>query len=205
MYRLDKHVATLILKRIEGEEKYLEELLALLIAVESYGEKFSIRYEPRFYNRLKDSREKKDFIRYFREKYKGFITADTIISLFSHSYGLLQVLGYNFYFYGLLEYMNAKNFQCEVYKEEIQGLFFLHFIFRRDIYPRWIIEELKGNSRDYLLPDFAKKWNGSFKYAKRLINAYEFIRDTYDFKRFKYLAREILEKATYDLIVISSE
>jgi len=179
---------------IKEENENLRELLKILIMVESFGNKYAIRFEPRFMQKLELSNEKKKLIKDIRRYEEGYISRKTALMLLSCSYGYIQILGYNFLKLFKKCEVGLMYFHIEVYEEKWQGLYLVDFLVRNNIRLDRVIEGLQAGKWEYDLFKFAVRWNGSPKYIDRLIRAHKIVSEISEKYEFSKIADEIIER-----------
>jgi len=157
----------------------LEILYRCVVEVESSGNPFAIRYEPRFANRiLSDDPALRRAIHYYHAN------LDTLRSFLAFSVGRIQVLIYNLFFYDdVYDFVMSKGFKpcIPYYLPEHAEKELFHILLKSmgiDFFPF---------DNEELLYRFAKHWNGSPAYAKRLKIAYTLQTASYKLKpRYRY-------------------
>jgi hypothetical protein len=135
--------------------------LALIVAqVESGGFSGALRFEPSVYASVKDlgmTDIVKDIARVNR------CTLETAQVIYSMSFGLYQVMGYNLYRLGLSR--PVSEFLAGAQARILQDMYFAKFLADRNIGYAWgemLADPLKLNR-------FSEHYNGSVSYGERLL------------------------------------
>ncbi|WP_456400120.1 N-acetylmuramidase domain-containing protein [Persephonella sp.] len=136
----------------------MKELKDIIKLIESSNNPQAVRFEPHFYERLK-SRTNDTAVLKIREIHK--CTYYTALMIASTSWGLFQIMGYNLYFYNLID-TTVFDF---LFNEELQEQAFKKFIEKRRI--NFTIEELKSDPEK--VRRFARYYNGDeIRYARKI-------------------------------------
>ncbi|HCB69334.1 MAG TPA: DUF3380 domain-containing protein [Persephonella sp.] len=136
----------------------MKTLAEIIKQIESSNNKLAVRFEPHFYERLKN-RTNDTAVLKIREIHK--CTYYTALMIASTSWGYFQIMGYNLYFYNLID---TTVFEF-LYNEELQEKAFQEFIEKRKI--NFSVEELKSDPEK--IRRFARYYNGDeIGYARKI-------------------------------------
>ena len=126
------------------------QLKDIIKQIESSNNKLAVRFEPHFYQRLKEQEFNDRAIQKIKELHK--CNTDTAYMIASTSWGLFQIMGYNLYFYGLTD----KTVFEFLFNEEEQGQAFEKFTQIKNI--NFTVDELLEDENK--IKKFAKLYNG---------------------------------------------
>ena len=136
--------------------KTLAEIIKL---IESSNNPLAVRFEPLFYQRLKENNFNDRAIKRIKELHK--CNTNTAYMIASTSWGLYQLMGYNLYFYDLTE----KTVFEYLFDEQEQEKAFEKFTQLKKI--NFSIEELKTDPEK--IRRFARLYNGDVEGYSRKI------------------------------------
>jgi len=145
-------------------------LLSTVAYVESEYCKGAMRFEPKFYTRIKDDDPILDIA---KGKITSYVSKDTLRALLATSYGYLQILGYNFVRFNMAGWYASPFAMIEDFIDmKNQARFFFNFAekYKIDLYQAF--EELVRGEKGEQLRKFARLWNGREKYVNKLLKAY---------------------------------
>lgn len=168
-----------------------DDFLNILSLVESSGNKYAYRFERGFFDKLINNTHLVSNMTNQLNDIYGFLTYESQCAILSASYGLYQILGYNLYFYNLID----KTIFEFCIDEGLQSKAIRKFMKIKRIDLPFVISDLmfvdshydvaeKGEEFVKLIPNLSKFiyiYNGSkigshsfFKYLDRLIKAMRF-------------------------------
>jgi len=139
----------------------MKKLKDIIKLIESSNNSQAVRFEPLFYKRLKENNFYDRAIQRIKEIHK--CNTDTAYMIASTSWGLFQIMGYNLYFYDLIE---STVFEF-LFDEKLQEKAFKKFTQIKKI--NFSIEELKTDPEK--IRKFAKYYNGDIEgYSRKILN-----------------------------------
>jgi len=145
-------------------------LLSTVAKVESRYIKGAMRFEQRFYERIKDNDE---VLRKAKEKIASYTSKDTLKAILATSYGYLQILGYNFVKFDMAVWYASPFSMIEDFIDtRNQVRFFFKFMEKYRIDTQTAYEELERGEEGRELKRLAKLWNGSEEYVYKLLEVY---------------------------------
>jgi len=150
----------------------LKVIVQAMIAVESGGDVWAMRFEEGFYRKL--CKLKHDGRVEFLQRNRMFTSKDTACMLLSTSYGLLQPLGYNIVWVAQVrgEVIDCANFTQEAFSLKTQAMVLAHYLLEGSFSIQRIAEAIeRRNAKEWELRRWAKAWNGSEAYSGRLTGA----------------------------------
>lgn len=136
----------------------MKQLKDIIKLIESSNNPQAVRFEPHFYEKLK-SKTNDTAVLKIRKIHK--CTYYTALMIASTSWGLFQIMGYNLYFYNLID-TTVFDF---LNNEELQEKAFQEFIEKRKI--NFTVEDLKSDPEK--IRKFAKYYNGDTEGYSRKI------------------------------------
>ena len=141
----------------------MKELKDIIKLIESSNNPQAVRFEPLFYEKLK-SKTNDTAVLKIREIHK--CTYYTALMIASTSWGYFQIMGYNLYFYNLID---TTVFEF-LSNEELQEKAFKKFTQLKKI--NFSIEELKSDPEK--IRKFAKYYNGDTEgYSRKILRLIE--------------------------------
>jgi len=152
-------------------EENLLYFYSILALVESNYEMEALRFEKGFFERIKDS----DNVLKTME-FSVFTSKDTKKMLLACSYGYIQILGYNLVLRGFVfprECITPLDFIQDCINPAKQYLYLEDFLKRFGFKLEEITKDIQEGKETQELIRFARLWNGSKTYAKRLIELYK--------------------------------
>jgi len=146
-------------------------LLGVMIVAESGGYREAVRFEPAFFERLREGNIHEEE-EHFRRGVDMYISLDTVRAIMATSWGLLQILGYNLIYqdWRLGRIENYTRFWEYATNERRQAEYFKWWAERNNIDLHKVGVDLMHLRKSEELYKFAEKWNGSKKYAFTLLN-----------------------------------
>ncbi len=136
------------------------QLKDIIKQIESSNNKLAVRFEPHFYQRLKEQEFNDRAIQRIKELHK--CNTDTAYMIASTSWGYFQIMGYNLYFYGLTDKTVFEFLFDEIEQEQA----FEKFTQLKKI--NFSIEDLKSDPEK--IRKFAKYYNGDVEgYSRKIM------------------------------------
>jgi len=145
-------------------------LFSILALVESSYEMETIRFEPNFFQKIKDNDRVLK-----KMEFSVYVSRDTKKMLLSCSYGYIQILGYNLVLRELLfpsELITPIGFIEEAINPARSYLYLEDFLKRNRFKANEIITAIEEKTKTKELIRFARLWNGSKAYTNTLIDNY---------------------------------
>jgi len=146
-------------------------LFSVLALVESSYEMEAIRFEPKFFQRIKDNDRVLQ-----KTQFSVYTSRDTRKMLLATSYGYLQILGYNLVLRELLspsDLITPIGFIEEAINPARAYIYLYDFMRRNRFKAGEIITAIEEKTKTKELIRFARLWNGSKAYTDTLIDNYE--------------------------------
>lgn len=132
----------------------------IISQVESSGFSGALRFEPKVYETVKGRGANAHFVPEIASL--NHCTVETAEVIYSTSFGLYQIMGYNLYRLGL--HRPVSEFQNGVQSRVLQDTAFARFLSDRNIL--FTVEEMRADPAK--LVRFAEHYNGSEAYADRM-------------------------------------
>lgn len=157
---------------VEQGRENVAYLIGLVAYVESGLNDRALRFEHNVY--LLNRYIRKGDIQAFRREYEYYISKNTVRALFSFSWGILQIMGFNLW-RKRVRYdldVSAKSFIFDAMDLLNQGRYFLGFLIDNRLSAKKIIEEMESIGVGKQTLKLAKRWNGRSEYAETLIKAF---------------------------------